>query len=172
MVKSPSTMPAGLSVRPAQSGDKPFLEALYHSARSDLDLIRGEADFVQAVRELQYRVLETGAGSEFPNAMQFVIEKVRERVGALIVDLGHNEVRVVYLAFIPEARGLGYGTAVLQGVQKSAASVGSPLVVTVWRNNPSAKRRYLELGFVVEESTAMAERMVWYPTRDAGLRVT
>jgi ribosomal protein S18 acetylase RimI-like enzyme len=167
---SASSMPDGISVRPAQSGDKPFLETLYHSARGDLGLIQGEADMVQNVRELQYRVLQEGAGNEFPNAMHFVIEKVSERVGGLIVDFGHNEVRVVYLAFIPQARGLGYGRAVLQGVQKAAATAGSPVTVTVWHNNPDAKRHYLALGFKVEESTAVADRMVWYPTSDAGLR--
>lgn len=171
MLSNAASMPAGISVRPAQGGDKPFLETLYHSTREDLGLIQGETDLIHNVRELQYRVLQDGAGNEFPNAMHFVIEKTSHRVGGLIVDFGHNEIRVVYLAFIPEARKLGYGTAVLQGIQKSAMSAGAPVAVTVWHNNPVAKRHYMALGFKVEESMPMADRMVWHPTHDQRLHM-
>jgi len=60
-------------------------------------------------------------------------------------------------------RGFGYGKAVLRGVQQAASQVQCPVVVVVWHNNPGAKRIYLELGFQVEESELMADRMVWYP---------
>jgi hypothetical protein len=41
--------------------------------------------------------------------------------------------------------------------------VRCPVAVVVWRSNPQAKRVYLELGFHVEESQPLAERLVWYP---------
>ena len=90
-------------------------------------------------------------------------EKTQAAVGALVVDFGHNEVRVIYVAFILAARGFGYGKAVLRGVQQAAAKVQCPVAVVVWHNNPGARRIYLELGFQVEESQLMADRMVWYP---------
>lgn len=163
MFGNASSLPSGLAVRPAQPADKPFLETLYHSARDDLGAVQGERDLIQSVYELQYRVLQEGAGNAFPNAMHFVIEKTQGRVGGLIVDFGHNEIRIVYLAFIQEARGQGLGTAILQGIQQAAASAGAPIAVTVWHNNPLAKKTYLSLGFVVESSTAGADRMVWTP---------
>ena len=165
MFGNASSLPFGLSVKPAQSDDRAFLETVYRSSREDLSAMQGERDLVQSVYELQYRVLQEGAGNAFPNAMHFVIEKTRERVGGLIVDFGHNEVRIVYLALVPAARGQGLGKAVLQGIQKAAASAGAPVAVTVWHNNPLAKRTYLALGFIVESSTPAAERMVWYPGR-------
>lgn len=156
-------MPAGISLRPATAGDQPFLETLYRSARPDLQFIDGEPEFVQTVVAQQYAVHAQGTGEEYPNAMHFVIEKTQAAVGALVVDFGHNEVRLIYIAFIAAARGFGYGKAVLSGVQQAASKVQCPVAVVVWHNNPGAKRIYLELGFTVEESELMADRMVWYP---------
>jgi ribosomal protein S18 acetylase RimI-like enzyme len=163
MLTSSSAMPAGISLRPATVGDQPFLATLYRSARPDLQFIDGEPEFVETVIAQQYAAHAQGTGEEYPNAMHFVIEKTQAAVGALVVDFGHNEVRVIYIAFTTTARGFGYGKAVLRGVQQAASQVQCPVVVVVWHNNPGAKRIYLELGFQVEESELMADRMVWYP---------
>jgi ribosomal protein S18 acetylase RimI-like enzyme len=150
-------------MRPANTGDQPFLEILYRFARPDLQFIDGEPELVNEVIAQQYEILQQGAGNQYPNAMHFLVEKTQERIGALIVDFGTNEVRVIYVAFIPTARGFGYGKAILQGVQQAAANLGCPVSVVVWRNNPGAKLIYLQLGFQVEESQPLAERMTWYP---------
>lgn len=165
MFNNASSLPSGLSVKPAQTADKPFLETLYRSARGDIDAMQGDRDLVQSVHELQYRVLNEGAGNAYPNAMHFVVEKTQERIGGLIVDFGHNEVRIVYLALVPAMRGQGLGKTVIQGIQQAAASAGAPVAVTVWHNNALAKRTYLALGFTVESSTPAADRMVWNPGR-------
>lgn len=150
-------------MRPASAGDKPFMETLYRSARPDLQLIDGEPDLIETVIAQQYDAQLQGAGETYPNAMHFIIEKTRHSIGALVVDFGHNEVRVIYVAFSVAARGFGYGKAILQGVQQAAASTNCPVAAVVWHNNPGAKRIYLELGFQVEESQLLAERLVWYP---------
>src|SRR6185437_3623251 len=154
---------SGLTVRPATAGDQPFLEQLYRSARPDLQFIDADREFVETVIEQQYQVQQQGAGDNFPDAMHFVIEKTLHNVGSLVVDFGPNEIRVLYIAFIPTARGHGYGKTILQGVQQAATQNRCPVAVTVWRSNPGAKKIYLELGFKVEESQPTAERMVWYP---------
>lgn len=95
--------------------------------------------------------------------MHYVIEKLGSAIGALTTDFGANEIRVLYLAFIPAARGRGYGRTVLQGVQKAAEQVRCPVATVVWASNPHARRHYLALGFQVEEANPAAERLVWYP---------
>jgi ribosomal protein S18 acetylase RimI-like enzyme len=173
MLTGSSLSGAGLSVRPARATDGPFLETLYRSARSDLQCIDADPELVETVVAQQYRMLQSGAGSHFPNAMHFVIEKTQTCIGGLVVDFGHNEARVIYLAFIPAARGYGYGGAVLQGIQQAAASAGCPVTAVVWRNNVRAKRLYLELGFQVDASHPLLERLMWYPgatTRAPGAR--
>jgi len=163
MLTSSSSIAAGISVRPATANDQPFMETLYRSARPELQFIDGGQELVETVVAQQFHAHTQGAGETYPNAMHFIIEKTQHSIGVLSVDFGHNEVRVIYVAFIPAARGFGYGKAILQGVQQAAASSHCPVAVVVWHNNPGAKRIYLELGFQVEESQLLADRMVWYP---------
>ncbi len=163
MIEGSTSFSSGLSLRPALTDDQGFLHTLYRASRPELQLIDGDADLREHVVEQQYRVLETGAGSNYPNAMHFVIEKAMTRIGSIIVDFGHNEVRIVYLALILAARGKGYGKEVLRGMQHAAERVRCPLTVVVWRNNPRAKQVYLDLGFRIEESQVAAERLIWYP---------
>ncbi|SSB94919.1 Ribosomal protein S18 acetylase RimI [Pseudomonas sp. 43mfcvi1.1] len=153
----------GLVVRPSRVSDGPFLQSLYQAARPDLQWIDGEHEQVQQVIAQQFQVQEQGLGENFPNAMHYVVEKLGTAIGALSTDFGANEIRVLYLAFIPQARGQGYGRAVLQGVQKAAQQIRCPVATVVWASNPHARQHYLALGFEVQERSPAAERLVWYP---------
>ncbi|MCH4897935.1 GNAT family N-acetyltransferase [Pseudomonas sp. CH235] len=153
----------GLVVRPSRASDGPFLHSLYQSARPDLQWIDGEQEQVQQIVAQQFQVQEQGMGENHPNAMHYIVEKLGTAIGALSTDFGVNEIRVLYLAFIPQARGKGYGRTVLQGVQKAAQQVRCPVATVVWANNPHARQHYLALGFAVEERNPAAERLVWYP---------
>ena len=153
----------GLVVRPSRATDGPFLQSLYQTARPDLQWIDGEPEHVQQVVAQQFQVQEQGMGDNYPNAMHYVVEKLGTAIGALSTDFGANEIRVLYLAFIPQARSQGFGRAVLQGVQKAAQQIRCPVATVVWTSNPHARRHYLALGFAVEERNPAAERLVWYP---------
>jgi ribosomal protein S18 acetylase RimI-like enzyme len=163
MADSAAVAADGLVVRPSRATDGPFLQSLYQTARPDLQWIDGEPEQVQLVVAQQFQVQEQGMGDNYPNAMHYVVEKLGTAIGALSTDFGPNEIRVLYLAFIPQARGRGYGRAVLQGVQKAAQQVRCPVATVVWTSNPHARRHYLALGFAVEHSNPAAERLVWYP---------
>lgn len=162
-MQGPWKMPAGIGFRQARDSDRPFLESLYRSTRDDLRLLDAEEDFIEELIEMQYRAMTQGYGDQFPNAMYFIIENQGERIGQVTVDFGPNEVRIVNLAFIPQARGKGYGSHILRGMQVVAANVGAPLALTVRSDNLVAKRLYLNLGFRVEEIVPPLERMVWLP---------
>ncbi|MHC8356439.1 GNAT family N-acetyltransferase [Pseudomonas sp. LB3P81] len=163
MANTDSVAADGLVVRPSRVNDGPFLHRLYQAARPDLQWIDGEREVVEQVVSQQFKVQEQGLGEHFPNAMHYVIEKLGTAIGALTTDFGPNEIRVLYLAFIPQARGQGYGRAVLQGVQKAARQIRCPVATVVWANNAHARQHYLALGFQVEERNPAAERLVWYP---------
>ncbi|EHW0692318.1 GNAT family N-acetyltransferase [Vibrio parahaemolyticus] len=156
-------IPNGLHVRPSIAADKPFLEKLHHSTRQELQLIDGEQDYIESIVEMQYRAQTQGYGDKFPNAMYFIIEKHHESIGKATVDFGHNEVRLIDIAFIPRARGLGFGKTVVQSFQNAAAQCGVPMVLTVEQHNEQAKRLYISLGFQVESVSSPYELMVWYP---------
>ncbi|NWA29537.1 GNAT family N-acetyltransferase [Pseudomonas gingeri] len=154
---------AGLSMRPSRPTDGPFLQSLYKSARPELQWIDADSEVVEQVIAQQFQVQERGIGDNFPDAIHYVVEKLDTPIGVLSADFGPNEIRVLYLAFIPAARGKGFGRSVLQGVQKAAEQVRCPVATVVWASNPQARQHYLALGFRVEESSPGADRLVWYP---------
>ncbi|OPA95854.1 GNAT family N-acetyltransferase [Pseudomonas fluorescens] len=165
MLNKDGALAQGLVVRPSRSTDGPFLQGLYRSARADLQWIDGEQALVEEVIAQQFQVQEAGLDTHFPGALHYVVEKLGTPIGALSADFGPNEIRVLYLAFIPAARGQGFGRVVLQGVQRAAAQVVCPVATVVWASNPHARQHYLALGFRVEEDTAAAQRLVWYPSQ-------
>ncbi|MFM9489418.1 GNAT family N-acetyltransferase, partial [Pseudomonas monachiensis] len=109
MANSSAVAAEGLVVRPSLASDGPFLQRLYQSARPDLQWIDDSVEVVEQVVAQQFQVQEQGLGENFPNAMHYVVEKLGTAIGALSTDFGPNEIRVLYLAFIPAARGQGYG---------------------------------------------------------------
>ena len=158
-----SSSSAGLSMRPSRASDGPFLLGLYQSARPELQWIDADPQVIEQVVAQQLQIQDQGLGEHFPDALHYVVEKLDTPIGVLSADFGPNEIRVLYLAFIPAARGQGFGRTVLQGVQQAARQVGCPVATVVWASNPQARQHYLALGFRVEESTPAAERLVWYP---------
>ena len=154
----------GLSLRPAVPSDSGFIETLYRSTRDDLRLLDTDQDFIETVIEQQYAAQTAGYCNSSPDAWHFIIEKQQVKIGRLILDFDTDRVNIVNLALIPLARGKGFGTHILRGLQQAATKVRAPLSLTVSANNPSAKRLYLQLGFVAETSNAIYEQMVWYPS--------
>ncbi|ATD10049.1 GNAT family N-acetyltransferase [Pseudoalteromonas piscicida] len=157
------TPPDGLYVRPSKPEDKGFLESLHHSTRQDLQLIDGDKDFIESIIEMQFKAQSNGYGDQFPNAMYFIIEKHHERIGKATIDFGNNEVRLIEIALIPQARGLGLGAAVVQSFQQAAAQSGVPMTLSVLQDNYNAKRLYQKLGFKIESIKAPYELLIWYP---------
>ena len=164
MLSGSSTLSDGLVLRPSNASDKPFIESLFASTREELRLIDGERDFVESIIEMQYRAQTEGYGSQFPNAMYFVVEKLGERIGRITIDFTGDVVHIVDIAFIPAARGRGYGTSLLGGIQQSAAQIRAPVLLSVLRSNLSARNLYLKMGFGPYDATDMYERLIWYPT--------
>lgn len=156
-------IPHGLSIRPSTPADRGFIENLFRTTRDDLRLIDAEPDFIETLIEQQFNAQTTGYGDQFPNAMYFIIEKQGQPVGRLTIDFGSNEVRLVDIAFIPEARGKGYGEGVVNGLKLAAMQCRAPLALSVPSGNWRAKQLYTRLGFKTEEIAPPFERMVWYP---------
>ena len=153
----------GLAVRPARDNDRVFIEALHNSTRDDLRMIDAEEDFIETLIEQQHQAQTVGYGEMFPNAMYFIVEKHSEKIGRIVIDFGMNEVRLVDLAFIPVARGKGYGSNVIQMLQKAAKLNQVPLTLSVITHNHVAKALYFKLGFCVLEQSGSHEQLVWYP---------
>lgn len=159
-------VPEGLSLRSVQPFDSVFLESLYSSTRDDLRQINAESAFIEQLIKTQHALQIQGNAAHYPNALQLVVERFGERIGRVIVDFGANEIKILNIAVITEARGNGYGSGVLRGLQQVAAKAQVPLVLEVMRSNRMAKQLYLRLGFIAEQAGPIEERMVWYPDTD------
>lgn len=153
----------GLTIRPSKPTDRPFLELLHNTARKDLRYMVGERDYIESVIQMQFRAQTEGYGSQFPNAMYFIVEKQHERIGKVTIDFGPNEIRVMDIAFIPLAQGKGFGEEVIKCLQNAAAQAGAPLTLSVLSSNIQAKKLYLKLGFSVKNITPPYEFMAWIP---------
>lgn len=163
MFPGSNSIPDGLGLRPVRSSDAGFLEALHRSTRDDLRLIDADNDTIETIIEMQQRAQTQGYGEQFPDAMQLIVEKLGERIGRVVLSLGQTEVRVVDIAFIPAARGKGYGATLIRQFQTAATLTRAPLVLSVLRSNPRAIQFYASLGFMVEQQDSLRYLMVWHP---------
>ena len=73
-----------------------------------------------------------------------------EPAGRLYVHRGPSEIRIVDIALLPEHRGGGIGTSLLEELSAEADAAGKSLTIHVERMNP-ALRLYDRLGFSVAE---------------------
>lgn len=156
-------LPLGLTIRASAVSDRVFLEKLHHSVRQDLQHIAAEKDLVETLVAMQLQAQTQGYGDQFPNAMYFIIEKQQQPIGKASIDFSDELVHLIDIAFIPEARGLGFGKAVLQALQHCAAQVAAPMLLSVEQQNNAAKTLYQSLGFATEVVQPPYERMIWYP---------
>ena len=163
MLTGAKSLPDNLVIRPARPEDDGFLKSLYRSERNDLRMIDAEDDFIEELIGIQYLAKTQGYATMFPDAMYFLIERLGVPIGRLVVNFGSEAVRLVDIAFVPEARGHGYGTHVIKAVQFAAARIQAPVALTVNRDNASARRAYSSLGFLVEWSDAITDHLVWHP---------
>jgi ribosomal protein S18 acetylase RimI-like enzyme len=73
-----------------------------------------------------------------------------EPAGRLYVHRGPTEIRIVDIALVPEHRGGGIGTSLVEELAAEADAAGKSLTIHVERMNP-ALRLYARLGFSVAE---------------------
>lgn len=156
-------LPGGLSLRPANDGDAGFLASLYSSTRDDLRILP-DRDLAECLIELQFRAQTESYGTDFPEAMHFVVGLHDDRIGRLILDFSRGTVHIVDISFIPAARGHGYGQTLIQAVQSVAQQINTPVSLSVASDRVDLARFYAQFGFQLDGQSAPAHaRMVWYP---------
>lgn len=164
------SLPAGLHIRPSQAADFDFFAGLYKSTRNDLDFIDADKEFIEELKLSQFRAQTSSYEDQFPNAMSFVVEYYDQKVGRVILDFGVNEILIVDISFITEARGKGLGSGVMESFIHCSEQTGIPLTLSVIKENPAAKRFYETLGFTHMEHIDTREYLAYYP-RTQNIRI-
>lgn len=160
------TPPPGLNLRlrPEQAADEAFLRQLYRRSRDhemtraglDPELMR---DFLDSQFLLQRRHYRThySTGGAF-----LLILRQDQPIGRLYTHWHDGEMRVVDITLLPDWRGQGIGTALLNAVKDLARARGGRVSLHVDPVNP-AIALYQRLDFIAVDTSGASWRLEWRP---------
>jgi ribosomal protein S18 acetylase RimI-like enzyme len=153
---------AGLTLRPMTDADLPFLARLYASTR--MEELAVVADWSEAQKatflQMQFDAQHAHYQQHYAGADFLVIEQAGEAIGRLYLARWAREHRIVDIALLPEQRGQGLGSALLQDLLDEAAAAGKAVTIHVEKFNP-ALRLYRRLGFAAVEDKGVYDLMRW-----------
>jgi GNAT superfamily N-acetyltransferase len=151
----------GVRYRPATDDDLPFLAAVYASTRLEEIAAAGWPPEVQsAFLAHQFDAQHRHYRQHYPDAEWLVIERDGEGVGRLYLEEWKDQLRLIDIALLPDARGAGLGSAILADLMAQAKAAGKPLTIYVEKSNP-AMLLYLRLGFVAIDEHGVYDLMEW-----------
>jgi GNAT superfamily N-acetyltransferase len=155
---------AGLRLRPQTGDDAPFLEALYISVRwPELDLSGWPDAVKRAFLADQFRLQTRHYAHAYYDAEFSIIEHGGRAIGRLYLFRGHADHRIVDISLVPDARGKGFGSALLKAVMEEAAAARKTVSIHVEQFNP-ALHLYRRLGFVELRAEGPYLLMQWPQT--------
>ena len=154
---------ATLTRRPIEPGDEAFLPRLYASTRAaEMALVPWSEVEKVAFLQQQFRAQHTYYRAQFPGACYDLLLIAGEPAGRLYVDRRPEEFCILDIALLPEYRGWGIGTALLQEIMEEATVEGKPIRLHVEPMNP-ARRLYTRLGFTQICENGPYIQMEWLP---------
>jgi ribosomal protein S18 acetylase RimI-like enzyme len=151
-----------ITTRPVQREDEPFLLALYISTReAELGAVGWDAEQIGLFCQMQFMAQRRQYALSYPKGDDRIILNDKNAIGHIIVDRD-KEICLVDLALVPEYRGKGIGTSLLQQLISEAVAAGKLLRLHVLSNNP-AIRLYERLGFLLVGNNGIYWEMVRSP---------
>lgn len=153
----------GISCRAATDADLPLLAEIYASTRREEVAQTGWPREVQeAFLAQQFDAQHRHYRAHYADAEWLVLERAGLPIGRLYLTDSAEELHLLDIALLPEARGTGVGTAMLEDLAEAATHLGKRLGIFVERNNP-AMRLYLRLGFEKVGEHGIYDEMKWTP---------
>ena len=160
----------GLSMRHPRPSDDDFLLGLFMDARPWLARAHQDRDFIRTLYEQQYSAMRTGQETRYPQHLDFVVEKVGQPVGRIVMDLGRWDWRVAEVEIHKLARGKGIGTDLLRSLQGSAMELRLPMTLSVNETDTRVHWFYHRLGFdMLVQAPPMLE-LIWLPPGHPGIQ--
>ena len=153
----------GFLLRPETDADIPFLVRLYASTRAaELAPVPWTPEQKQAFLASQFQAQRYHYRTYFPDCAFDVLEQGGAPAGRLYLDTRRTSLHVIDIALLPERRGRGIGTAILEALQATARAGGKAVGITVEKHNP-ALRLYRRLGFADVADHGVYLEMEWLP---------
>jgi ribosomal protein S18 acetylase RimI-like enzyme len=142
--------PPAYQLRPLTGPDEDFSFRVYAGTRAEeMRLVNWPAEQIEAFLQMQFYAQRQHYRQHYPQAVWQVIEQDGRGIGRLISDDSDPQLFLLMdIALLPEARGRGTGTAVLQDLVQAAEQTHKTISLHVEPQNP-AIHLYQRLGFVV-----------------------
>lgn len=152
----------------AKLADQAFLQQLFASTRGrELEALGAESPLARHFISMQFRARELTYRSAHPGAQQRIVERAcagadRAAIGLLWVDFTSAQIDVLDISLLPNWRGRGVGSALLNALLAQARALHLPVALQVQANNP-ARKLYARLGFAQVASAELDLAMRWTP---------
>lgn len=153
----------GVTYRPMNDEDLPFIAALYASTRTEeLEPTGWPEELKQAFLEQQHRAQHHHYQGHYPGAEWLIVEKDGERIGRIYIHERESEIRLIDIALLPAHRRAGIGGAMIGDLLERAGELGKSISLHVEPNNP-VRPFYVRVGFESLGLHGAYEAMVWKP---------
>lgn len=145
--RAPTVGTPGVTLRPVEPGDEPFLFMVYASTRMDeLAQVPWNEAQREAFLRMQFDAQQSHYRKHYPDASHDIILHNDEPVGRVYVAREEHLMTILDITLLPEHRSRGLGTPLIKELQSEAARAGKPLHIYVENFNPSL-RLFERLGF-------------------------
>jgi ribosomal protein S18 acetylase RimI-like enzyme len=129
--------------------DTDFLYQVYASTRCEEMARTGwDEGTIEQFLHFQFNLQHIQYHKNYPTASYYIIYIGDNRAGRLYVNRTSDEIRIIDISLLPEFRGKGLGTNILNDLITEAEVAGLSLRLSVMFNNP-ARYLYEQLGFSI-----------------------
>jgi GNAT superfamily N-acetyltransferase len=136
-----------LALRPIAETDLPFLFQVYASTRwEELEPTGWPMEQKEEFLRQQFTAQHAWWQSQYQGTSFDIVEQAGVAIGRLYVARWERELRIVDIALLPEFRGTGIGTRLIEAVIAEAEASGRAVRIHVEVFNP-ARALYDRLGF-------------------------
>lgn len=164
MTAKNKTISERIELRPVISPEEEdFLQHLYGTTRDDIIHLPFDEAGKQAFILLQYAARKKHYDEYYAGAEDYIILYDRERAGRFTVEFSKDDIRLVDIAILPEYRGRGIGTALVDDTKKISAETARPFTLHAIKDS-RALHLYERLGFRVIGETGIYNKLEWKPT--------
>lgn len=141
----------------ATEQDEVFLFEVYRSTKQDEFLpMNMQQEQLDMLMHMQFRAQQMSYRSHYPSANHQIIHIGDVQAGYIITAQQNDEIRLIFIALLPEFRNQGYGTSVIEQLQERV----SVIFLQVTENNP-ARQLYRKLGFIEQTQASPYVMMQW-----------
>jgi ribosomal protein S18 acetylase RimI-like enzyme len=152
---------AQIALVPVSAPDEDFLYRTYASTRADEMALTGwNPEQQNAFLRMQFNLQTRSYSTDFPEAEYSIIEWNGQPAGRWIVNRAADELLLVDIGLLPEFRGKGIGSELMNQLMEEARTTNKSIRLYVERFNP-ALAWYDRLGFRAISEGPVYLEMTW-----------